>query len=57
MYAHREANPFRRVVRVTAAWRPLSWFYARTLHHIDWAVYRKRASHRRIPVIELTPVE
>ena len=40
MYAYREANPFRRVVRVTAGWRPMSWFYARTLHHIDRAVYR-----------------
>jgi deazaflavin-dependent oxidoreductase (nitroreductase family) len=40
MYEHRAANPFRRVVRVTAAWAPFSWFYARTLHHIDRAVYR-----------------
>jgi deazaflavin-dependent oxidoreductase (nitroreductase family) len=40
MYEHRKANPFRRVVRVTAAWRPMSWFYARTLHHIDRLVYR-----------------
>jgi hypothetical protein len=36
---------------------PVSWFYARTLHHIDRLVYRKRASHRHIPAIELTPVE
>jgi deazaflavin-dependent oxidoreductase (nitroreductase family) len=40
MYAFREANPFRRIVRVSAGWRPMSWFYARTLHHIDRAVYR-----------------
>jgi len=40
MYEHRRANPFRRVVRVTAAWPPVSWFYARTLHHIDRVVYR-----------------
>lgn len=40
MYEHRQANPFRRVVRVTAAWGPLSWLYARTLHHIDRLVYR-----------------
>jgi deazaflavin-dependent oxidoreductase (nitroreductase family) len=40
MYEHRRANPFRRVVRVTAAWRPVSWFHARTLHHIDRVVYR-----------------
>jgi deazaflavin-dependent oxidoreductase (nitroreductase family) len=40
MYQHRQANPFRRLVRVTAAWKPLSLFYARTLHHIDRAVYK-----------------
>jgi deazaflavin-dependent oxidoreductase (nitroreductase family) len=40
MYAFKQANPFRRIVRVTAAWRPISWFYARTLHHIDRLVYR-----------------
>jgi deazaflavin-dependent oxidoreductase (nitroreductase family) len=40
MYAHRQANRFRRIVRATASWRPLSWFYARTLHHIDRVVYR-----------------
>src|SRR5918998_961332 len=40
MYEHRRANPLRRIVRVTAAWPPVSWFYARTLHHIDRLVYR-----------------
>jgi deazaflavin-dependent oxidoreductase (nitroreductase family) len=40
MYEHREANPFRRIVRATASWRPMSWFYARTLHHMDRLVYR-----------------
>jgi deazaflavin-dependent oxidoreductase (nitroreductase family) len=40
MYEHRRANRFRRAVRVTAAWKPISLFYARTLHHIDRAVYR-----------------
>jgi deazaflavin-dependent oxidoreductase (nitroreductase family) len=40
MYEHRRANRFRRVVRVTAAWAPVSWFYARTLHHIDRIVFR-----------------
>jgi deazaflavin-dependent oxidoreductase (nitroreductase family) len=40
MYGHRRANPFRKVVLVTAAWAPVSWFYARTLHHIDGVVYR-----------------
>ena len=40
MYALQQANPFRRFIRVSAAWPPLSWFYARTLHHIDRAVLR-----------------
>jgi deazaflavin-dependent oxidoreductase (nitroreductase family) len=40
MYEHRRANLFRRVVRATAGWKPLSWFYARTLHHIDRLVFR-----------------
>ena len=39
-YEHRQANRFRRVVRVAAAWKPLSLFYARTLHHIDRLVFR-----------------
>jgi deazaflavin-dependent oxidoreductase (nitroreductase family) len=40
MYEHRRANRFRRVVRVTAAWKPMSLIYARTLHHIDRLVFR-----------------
>jgi deazaflavin-dependent oxidoreductase (nitroreductase family) len=40
MYEHRQANPIRRLVRVSAAWRPMSWFYAHALHHIDRLVYR-----------------
>lgn len=40
MYASLQANPFRRFIRVSAGWPPLSWFYARTLHHIDRAVLR-----------------
>ncbi|HYN52855.1 MAG TPA: nitroreductase family deazaflavin-dependent oxidoreductase [Thermoleophilaceae bacterium] len=40
MYGFRQANPFRRLVRVSAGWKPISLFYARTLHHIDRAVYR-----------------
>jgi deazaflavin-dependent oxidoreductase (nitroreductase family) len=39
-YEHGQANRFRRVVRVTAAWKPVSLFYARTLHHIDRIVFR-----------------
>jgi deazaflavin-dependent oxidoreductase (nitroreductase family) len=40
VYAIQEANPVQRLVRVSAAWGPMSWFYARTLHHLDRAVYR-----------------
>jgi deazaflavin-dependent oxidoreductase (nitroreductase family) len=40
VYGLRQANPFRRLVRVSASWPPVSWFYARTLHHIDRAVFR-----------------
>jgi deazaflavin-dependent oxidoreductase (nitroreductase family) len=40
MYELRQANPLRRFVRVSAAWPPVSWLYARTLHHIDRAVLR-----------------
>jgi deazaflavin-dependent oxidoreductase (nitroreductase family) len=40
MYEHRHANRFRRMVRVMAAWRPLSSCFARTLHHVDRLVYR-----------------
>jgi deazaflavin-dependent oxidoreductase (nitroreductase family) len=40
MYEHRQANPIQRLVRVSAAWRPMSWFYAHTLHHADRLVYR-----------------
>ena len=40
MYALQQANPLRRFVRVSAAWPPVSWFYARTLHHIDRVVFR-----------------
>jgi deazaflavin-dependent oxidoreductase (nitroreductase family) len=40
VYGLRQANPFRRLVRVSAGWKPISLFYARTLHHIDRAVYR-----------------
>jgi deazaflavin-dependent oxidoreductase (nitroreductase family) len=39
-YEHRQSNGFRRAVRVTAAWKPLSLFYSRTLHHIDRLVFR-----------------
>ncbi len=40
VYGFRQANLLQRMVRVTAAWPPVSWFYARTLHHLDRLVYR-----------------
>ncbi len=61
MHEHRLANPFRRMVRVSAAWTPLSLFYARTLHHIDRAVHkvtRGRATFASwvagLPIVMLT---
>jgi deazaflavin-dependent oxidoreductase (nitroreductase family) len=40
VYEHRQANPFRRLVRATAAWKPLSLFYSHTLQRMDMLVYR-----------------
>lgn len=40
MYEHRQANAFRRFARVFGAWEPVTWILARTLHHLDAAVYR-----------------
>lgn len=37
---YREANPFYRFMRSFAAIRPVSWLFARTLHHIDRPVFR-----------------
>jgi deazaflavin-dependent oxidoreductase (nitroreductase family) len=61
MYEHAQANPFRRVVRITAAWAPVSWFYARTLHHIDGVVYRASSGRATfvswvagLPIVMLT---
>jgi deazaflavin-dependent oxidoreductase (nitroreductase family) len=35
-----------------------AWQYERGIEiYPGWTVYRKRAAHRRIPVLELTPVE
>ena len=40
MYRHDEANVLKRAIRRSAGWKPLSLFYARTLHAIDRAVFR-----------------
>jgi deazaflavin-dependent oxidoreductase (nitroreductase family) len=40
MYEHRQANAFRRFMRVAGAWKPVAWVLSRTLHHLDAVVYR-----------------
>ena len=40
MYAYRQTNPLRRLMRLSGAVPPLSWLYARTLHPLDRTVYR-----------------
>src|ERR687898_3563895 len=39
-YRHDQSNVLRRAIRRTAGWKPLSLFYARTLHLIDREVFR-----------------
>jgi deazaflavin-dependent oxidoreductase (nitroreductase family) len=40
MYRHAEANVFKRAIRRSAGWKPLSLFYSRTLHVFDKAVFK-----------------
>jgi deazaflavin-dependent oxidoreductase (nitroreductase family) len=40
MYRHHDANLPRRIMRLSGAVKPISWFYARALHRIDHVVYR-----------------
>jgi deazaflavin-dependent oxidoreductase (nitroreductase family) len=40
MYHYEHANRARRMMRQSGAVPPISWFYARALHHIDRVVYR-----------------
>ena len=39
-YDYAQANVLKRTIRRTAGWKPLSLFYARTLHLIDKLVFR-----------------
>src|SRR5215210_8700995 len=39
-YTHTDANVLKRAIRRSAGWKPLSLFYARTLHVLDRAVFR-----------------
>jgi deazaflavin-dependent oxidoreductase (nitroreductase family) len=40
MHRHADANVLRRAIRRSAGWKPLSLFYARTLHLIDRAAFK-----------------
>jgi deazaflavin-dependent oxidoreductase (nitroreductase family) len=39
-YRHDQGGWFKRFIRESAAWKPVSLFYAHTLHHIDRVVYK-----------------
>jgi deazaflavin-dependent oxidoreductase (nitroreductase family) len=39
-YNHAQAHPLKRAIRRSAGWKPLSLFYARTLHLLDKAVFK-----------------
>ena len=39
MYRYEQTNWARRLMRMSGTVRPISWFYARALHHIDHVVY------------------
>ena len=40
MYSYADAGILKRAIRRSAGWKPLSLFYARTLHVIDKLVFR-----------------
>ena len=40
IYRYEQTNWLRRVMRLSGAVPPITWFYARALHHIDAVVYR-----------------
>jgi deazaflavin-dependent oxidoreductase (nitroreductase family) len=61
VYRYEQANVLQRLIRWSAGLAPMSWFYARTLHHIDRVVYRatnERATFTSLvtglPVVQLT---
>jgi deazaflavin-dependent oxidoreductase (nitroreductase family) len=52
-----DANPFYRFMRNFAATRPVSWLFARTLHHIDRPVFRlTRGKHTFASLVSGLPV-
>jgi deazaflavin-dependent oxidoreductase (nitroreductase family) len=61
MYGYEQTNWARRLMRLSGAVPPITWFYARTLHHIDHVVYgltRGRATFTSwvagLPIVMLT---
>ena len=61
MYGYEQTNWPRRVMRQSGAVPPITWFYARALHHIDHVVYgltRGRATFTSwvsgLPIVMLT---
>jgi deazaflavin-dependent oxidoreductase (nitroreductase family) len=61
MYEFRRTNLFRRLMRMSGAVPPISWVYARTLHHLDRLVYRLTGGRRTfvslvtgLPIVMLT---
>jgi hypothetical protein len=54
---YREANPFQRFMRWSAATAPVSWLYVRVLHHIDRLIYRlTRGRHTFVNWVSGLPV-
>jgi deazaflavin-dependent oxidoreductase (nitroreductase family) len=61
VYRYDQANLFHRLIRWSGSVPPISWLYARTLHHIDRVVYRATSGRKTftslvtgLPVVQLT---
>jgi hypothetical protein len=61
VYGYDQANPLQRLMRWSGTLPPISWLYARTLHHIDRVVYRATSGRKTftslvtgLPVVQLT---
>lgn len=58
-----DANTAQRAIRRAAGWKPLSLFFARTLHHLDGPVLRRTNGRRSVttaltglPIVNLTSI-
>ena len=58
-----QANAAQRTIRRLAGTRPMAWLFARTLHHLDGPVLRRRGGRHSVssaltglPIVELTTV-